>query len=83
MGGSQSNKELYVGEKYLNNRDNFEDCRTPPLLEHHETAMVDSGCTGHLLLINAPCHHKVKSQSPSRVRLRTHHLWTYLPYYGY
>jgi hypothetical protein len=46
----------------------FEDCRNPPLLEHHETAIVDSGCTGHFLLINAPCRNKVKSQNPLRVR---------------
>jgi hypothetical protein len=47
----------------------FEDCRTPPLLEPHETAMVDSGCTGHFLLVNAPCLSKVKSQNSLTVRL--------------
>jgi hypothetical protein len=32
----------------LNNKTTFEVCRTPPLLEQHETAIVDSGCTGLL-----------------------------------
>jgi hypothetical protein len=45
MGGSQANKELCVGATSLNNSEKFEDFRTPPLLEHHETAIVDSGCT--------------------------------------
>jgi hypothetical protein len=40
-----------------------------PLLENHKTAIVDSGCTGHFLLVNAPCQHKVKSQNPLRVHL--------------
>jgi hypothetical protein len=30
---------------------------------------VDSGCTGHFLLVNAPCLNKVKSQNPLTVRL--------------
>jgi hypothetical protein len=47
----------------------FEVCRTPPLLEQHETAIVDYGCTGHFLLVNAPCLNKVKSQTPLTVRL--------------
>jgi hypothetical protein len=47
----------------------FEACRTPPLLKPHETAIVDSGCTGHFLLVNAPCSNKVKSQTPLTVRL--------------
>jgi hypothetical protein len=47
----------------------FEACRTPPLLKPHETAIVDSGCTGHFLLVNAPCLNKVKSQTPLTVRL--------------
>jgi hypothetical protein len=47
----------------------FEACRNPPLLEPHETATVDSGCTGHFLLVNAPCLNKVKSQTPLKVRL--------------
>jgi hypothetical protein len=53
----------------LNNRTMFEVCRTPPLLEQHETAIVDSGCTGHFLLVNAPCLNKVESRAPLRVRL--------------
>jgi hypothetical protein len=47
----------------------FEDCRIPPLLKLHETAIMDSGCTGHFLLVNAPCLNKVKSQNPLTVRL--------------
>jgi hypothetical protein len=31
--------------------------------------MVDSGCTGHFLLVNAPCLNKVKSWTPLTVRL--------------
>jgi hypothetical protein len=30
---------------------------------------VDSGCTGHFLLVNAPCLDKVKSRNPLTVRL--------------
>jgi hypothetical protein len=30
---------------------------------------VDSGCTGHFLLVNAPCLKKVKSRTPLTVRL--------------
>jgi hypothetical protein len=47
----------------------FEACRTPPLLEPHETEIVDSGCTDHFLLVNAPCLNKIKSQTPLTVRL--------------
>jgi hypothetical protein len=47
----------------------FEDCLNPPLLEPHETEIVDSGCTGHFLLVTAPCLSKVKSQNPLTVRL--------------
>jgi hypothetical protein len=42
---------------------------TAPLLKQHETAIVDSGCTGHFLLVNAPCLNKVKSRTPLTVRL--------------
>jgi hypothetical protein len=35
MGESQANKELCVGATSLNNREKFEDCHTPPRLEHH------------------------------------------------
>jgi hypothetical protein len=47
----------------------FEVCQTPPLLKPHDTAIVESGCTGHFLLVNAPCLNKVKSQTPLTVRL--------------
>jgi hypothetical protein len=47
----------------------FEACRTPPLLKSHDTAIVDYGCTGHFLLVNAPCLNKVKYQTPLTVRL--------------
>jgi hypothetical protein len=69
MGGSQANKEWCVGAATLNNKTTFEVCRTPPLLEQHETAIVDSGCTGHFLLVNAPCLNKVESRTPLTVRL--------------
>jgi uncharacterized GH25 family protein len=54
---------------YLNHSEKLEDCRTPPLLEHHETAIINYGCSGHFLLINTPCHNKVKSQKPLILRL--------------
>jgi hypothetical protein len=41
----------------------------PPLLKPQETAIIDSGCTGHFLFINAPYLNKVKSQTPLTVRL--------------
>jgi hypothetical protein len=69
MGGSQANKKLCVGEATLNNNSTFEVCRTPPLLKQHETSILDSGCTGHFLLVNAPCLNKVISQTPLTVRL--------------
>jgi hypothetical protein len=47
----------------------FEVCRTPPLPEQHETAIVDSGCTNHSLLVTAPCLNKVKSHNPLTVCL--------------
>jgi hypothetical protein len=47
----------------------FDVCRTPPFFKQHETAIVDSGCTGHFLLVNAPCLNKVKSRTPVMVRL--------------
>jgi hypothetical protein len=53
----------------LNNNSTFEVCRTPPLLKQHETEIVYSGCTGHYLLVNAPCLNKIKSQTPLTVRL--------------
>jgi hypothetical protein len=47
----------------------FEVCQIPPLLKQHETAIVDSGCTIHFLLVNAPCLNKVKYRTPLTVRL--------------
>jgi hypothetical protein len=47
----------------------FKVCRNPPLLKPHDTLIVDSGCTGHFLLVNTPCLNKVKSQTPLTVRL--------------
>jgi hypothetical protein len=47
----------------------FEVCRTPPLLEQHETAIVDSICAGHFLLVTASCLNKVKSRNLLTVRL--------------
>jgi hypothetical protein len=47
----------------------FEVCLTPPLLRPHDTEIVDSGYTGHFLLVNAPCLNKVKSRTPLTVRL--------------
>jgi hypothetical protein len=42
---------------------------SPPHYLIHETVIVDSGCTGHFLLVNAPCLNKVKYQNPLTVRL--------------
>jgi hypothetical protein len=52
----------------FNNKTTFEVCRTPPLLEQHETGIVDSGCTIHFLLVTAPCLNNVKSRNPLRVK---------------
>jgi hypothetical protein len=52
----------------MNNKE-IDDCRTPPLLKHNETALVDSGCTGHLLLSNAPFLNKILTANPLTVRL--------------
>jgi hypothetical protein len=69
MGGSQANNEWCVRAATLNNKTTFEVCRTPPLLEKHQTAIEDSGCTGHFLLVTAPCLNKVISRNPWTVRL--------------
>jgi hypothetical protein len=53
----------------LNNLTTFEVCRTPALLEQHQTEIVDSGCTGHFLLVTASCLKKVVSRNPLTVRL--------------
>jgi hypothetical protein len=47
----------------------FEVCRSPSLLKQNETEIVDSGCTGHFMLVNAPCLNKVKSQIHFTVRI--------------
>jgi predicted aspartyl protease len=47
----------------------FEVCLIPRLLKQHETEIVDSGFTGHFLLVEAPCLNKVKSQTTLTVRL--------------
>jgi hypothetical protein len=47
----------------------FEACQIPPLLEPHETEIVESGCNDDFLLVNAPCLNKGKSQTPLTVRL--------------
>jgi hypothetical protein len=69
MGDSQANRERCSGATSLNNNSTFEVYRTPPLFKQHESAIVDSGCTGHFLLVNAPCLNKVKSRTPLTVRL--------------
>jgi hypothetical protein len=62
-------KTWAVGAATLNNKTTFEFCRTPPLLEQHQTAIVESGCIGHFLLVTAPCLNKVQSLNPLTVRL--------------
>jgi hypothetical protein len=69
MGGSQANKEWYVGAATLNNKTTFEVCRAPPLLEQHEAEIVESSCKSHFLLVTAPCLNKVISRNPLTVRL--------------
>jgi hypothetical protein len=58
-----------VGAALERNSEKFEACRTPPLLQHHDTAIVESCCTGYLLLTNAPFRNKTKSINPLRVGL--------------
>jgi hypothetical protein len=53
----------------LINNKKIEDWLTPPLLHHHETAIVDSESTGHFLLINAPYRNNTKFINQLRVRL--------------
>jgi hypothetical protein len=69
MGVSQANKEGCVGVATSNNKTPFEVCRIPPLLEQYETVIVDSGCTGHFILVTAPCLNKVISRNSLTVRL--------------
>jgi hypothetical protein len=47
----------------------FEYCQTPPILKTHETAIVESGCTCHFMLVNAPCLSKVKYHNPLNICL--------------
>jgi hypothetical protein len=61
-------KQGMIGRSNIkNNSEIFEDCGTHPILEHHETSKVDSGCICDLLLVNAPCHNKTKSTTPFHV----------------
>jgi predicted aspartyl protease len=60
---------MMFGATPLNNKTMFEACRTPPLLEQHQAAIVDSGCTGYFLLVTAPCLNKVISRNHLTVRL--------------
>jgi hypothetical protein len=69
MGGSHVNRDLLLGATSKINNDKFDGCRTPPLLKHNETALVDSGCTGHFLLSKAPCLNKTLTSSSLTVRL--------------
>jgi hypothetical protein len=69
MGGSQAHKERFKGVTSLNNSKTCEDFLTPPILDHHETAILDSWLTGHFLLSNAPCRYTIKSLNPLRFRL--------------
>jgi hypothetical protein len=39
------------------------------MLKQHETAILDSGCTGNFLLVNAPYLNKIESRTPLTVRL--------------
>jgi hypothetical protein len=58
-----------VGAALKRNSEKFQACRTPPLLQHQDTAIVDSGCTLIVLFINAPCRNKTKYINPLQVRL--------------
>jgi hypothetical protein len=69
LGGYQANKEWLVGVALKRNSETFQVCRTPPLLQHQDTEIVDSGWAGIFLLSNAPCRNKTKYINPLRVRL--------------
>jgi hypothetical protein len=69
-----------------NKKGKNDDCLTPPLLKHNETALFDSGFTGNFLLSNAPCLHKYMTTNPLTVRLpngqtmkSTHTALLYIP----
>jgi hypothetical protein len=57
-----------LGAKSKNSSEQIDDFRTPPLLNNNETALVDSGCTGFILLTNAPCLNKKESSNPLTVK---------------
>ena len=61
MGVSQAKKELLVRAISKNDNKN--------LLNHNETAIVDSGCTVQFLLINDPCCRKTKYINKLRLRM--------------
>jgi hypothetical protein len=50
------------------NSEPLDDCRTPSLLKNNQTALVDSACTGHFLLSNAPCLNEKVTRNPLTVR---------------
>jgi hypothetical protein len=52
-----------------NENEKNDDCRTPPPLKHNDTALVESGCTGHFLLSNAPCLNRTLTTSYLTLRL--------------
>jgi putative hemolysin len=54
MGGSQANKERYVGAATLNNKTTFEVCQTPPLLEQHRTACLNKVIYRNPLAVRLP-----------------------------
>jgi hypothetical protein len=58
-----------LGATSKNNNETFDDCRTPPLFNNNETALVYSGCTGHFSLTHAPCLNKKVASNPLTVRL--------------
>jgi hypothetical protein len=64
LGGSQANKECLVVAALKHNSEKFQACRTPPLLQHQDTSIVDSGCKGHVLSIHVPCCNRTKSTNP-------------------
>jgi hypothetical protein len=70
VGGFQVNRDWLLGVMSKHNNEKFDDCRTPPPLKHNETALVDSGFTGHFLLSNVPGLNKTLTTNPLTVRLQ-------------
>jgi hypothetical protein len=75
-----------LGATSKNNSKTFDDCHTPPLLKNNETALVDSGCTGHFLLSNAQSLNKKVTNNPLTVIFpngqtmeSTHTAFLYIP----